>query len=87
MVETTGGLDQFRDLAIRTFSRTVYPKHLNLTMWWRSQMATFGSVATARWYTLRNGTNTFTAQGIGLKGKQVTTIFRDDAGHIWNWSG
>ncbi len=82
-VETTGGLDQFRDLAIQTFSRTVYPKALEFDNVVAQPDGDLWIGGDSTLYTLRNGTNTFTAQGVGLKGKQVTTIFRDDAGHIW----
>jgi signal transduction histidine kinase/ligand-binding sensor domain-containing protein len=79
---TGEGVDQLRDLAVRSFSRMAYPK--------AREFDTLVTLPDGRmWiggdgvlYTLVNGNNRFISQA-GVEGKQVTTIFGDRAGRVW----
>jgi len=82
-VGTNAGLDQFRDLAVRVFSKTVYPKASEFDNVVTVPDGTLWVGGDSALYSLRNGTNTFVAQGGNLKGKQVTAIYGDREGRIW----
>lgn len=82
-IATKAGLDQFRDLSIRTFLRTVYPKATEFDNVVARQNGDLWIGGAGTLYTLKSGTNEFTARAPSLKGKQVTTIFTDGAGRTW----
>ncbi|HWA93824.1 MAG TPA: two-component regulator propeller domain-containing protein [Terracidiphilus sp.] len=80
---TGEGVDQLRDLAVRSFSRTAYPKARefdNLVTLPDGRMWIGGDGVL---YTLANGSNRFISQARSIEGKQVTTIFGDREGHVW----
>jgi signal transduction histidine kinase len=82
-VGTTLGLDQFRDLAVQTFSKDVYPKAVEFdnVVTLREGSLWVGGDSTL--FSLQPNTNSFTSLGADLKGKQVTSIFEDRAGRVW----
>ena len=82
-VGTNGGLDQFRDLAVRNFSKTGYPKAAEFDNLVTAKDGTLWVGGDGSLFTLQSGTNTFTPRGGDLKGKQVTTIFEDHLGRMW----
>ncbi len=82
-VGTSEGLDQFRDLAVQGFSKTVYPKSREFDNLVTLADGTLWVGGDSTLYTLRNDTSVFTRQGGDLNGKQVTTIFGDRGGRVW----
>jgi signal transduction histidine kinase/ligand-binding sensor domain-containing protein len=80
---TTGGVDQFRDLAVQNFSKTVYPmaEEFDNVVVMRDGSLWVGGSSTL--YTLRNDARTFVSFGQSVKDKQVTTIFGDQSGRMW----
>ena len=82
-VGTNGGLDQFRDLAVQAFPKTMYPKASEFDNVVTTPDGTLWVGGDGVLYTLRNGTNTFVAQSGDVKGRQVTAIFGDRAGRMW----
>lgn len=82
-IATEGGFDQFRDLPIQTFSKAIYPKGVEFDNLVALQDGDLWVGGDSTLYTLKHGTSTFIAQGEGLAGKQVTTIFGDGAGRTW----
>ena len=80
---TTGGIDQFRDLAVQNFSKTVYPLAEEFDNVVAMQDGSLWVGGSSTLYTLRNGASTFVSFGESVKGKQVTTIFGDRAGRMW----
>lgn len=82
-VGTSGGLDHFRDLAVQSFSKTVYPKAVEFDNVVALRDGTLWVGGDSTLYSLRPGTTTFTRQAENLSGKQVTSIFEDRGGRIW----
>ena len=80
---TSGGIDQFRDLAVQAFSRRVYPRAEEFDNLVTTRKGTLWIGGDSTLYTLRNGRTVFDAQGVNLAGKQITTIFDDHAGRMW----
>lgn len=80
---TSGGVDQFRDLAVQNFSKTVYPmaQEFDNVVTMRDGSLWVGGSSTL--YALRNGTRTFVSFGQRVKDKQVTAIFGDQSGRMW----
>ncbi len=82
-ISTSEGIDQLRDLAVQSFSRTVYPKGRefdNLVTLPDGRMWIGGEGVL---HTLRKDSNQFISQAKDIQGKQVTTIFGDRAGRVW----
>lgn len=82
-VGTSGGLDQFRDLAVQSFSRAVYPRAQEFDNLVTTPDGTLWVGGDSTLYTLRNGATAFTPLGKNLEGKQLTSIFGDRAGRVW----
>ncbi len=82
-VGTSEGLDQFRDLAVQTLSRTVYPPAEEFDNLVTTPDGTLWIGGDSTLYTLRNGATAFNPQGKNVEGKQVTAIFGDRVGRIW----
>lgn len=82
-VGTSDGIDQFRDLPIRVFSRAVYPRAEEFDNLVTTPEGTLWIGGDNSLYTLRDGSTLFTRRGGNLAGKQITTIFGDRAGRVW----
>jgi signal transduction histidine kinase/ligand-binding sensor domain-containing protein len=82
-VGTAEGLDQFRDLAVQAFSNTVYPRSVEFDNLVTTPDGTLWVGGEGSLYKMPRGGRTFIRQKGNLTGKQVTTIFRDQAGRIW----
>lgn len=82
-ISTSEGLDQLRDLAVRSFSRMVYPKAREFDNVVTLPNGTMWVGGTGALYTLSREGNQFIPQGKDLAGKQVTTIFGDRSQRVW----
>jgi signal transduction histidine kinase/ligand-binding sensor domain-containing protein len=82
-VGTSEGIDQFRDLAVQSFSRTVYPKAEEFDNLVITPDGTLWVGGESTLYTLGNGATRFNPRGKNLEGKQLTSIFGDRAGRVW----
>jgi signal transduction histidine kinase/ligand-binding sensor domain-containing protein len=82
-VGTSEGLDQFRDLAVQTLSRTVYPRAEEFDNLVTTPDGTLWIGGDSTLYTLPNGATAFSPHGKNVEGKQVTAIFGDRVGRVW----
>ncbi len=82
-VGTSEGIDQFRDLAVQSFSRSVYPRAEEFDNLVTSPDGALWVGGDSTLYTLSNGATGFKPRGKNIEGKQISSIFGDRKGRVW----